>query len=654
MRTIPKKTKFALAMEWRLFVPTRNTAKKSLFAYDRRARECNSAPRNNIANPPAITDKMKNIEAFQHNYPKGSKFQHYLSITRYAGISRGWCEGIVVAHYDSCVLIRFRVDNASRDKLCDDLEEWPLSAFWDGALHETLGRIYHLRQYPIADVLLAFDLWNAVDESRAVAPISSRIWRARFEGRRTRPKPRLYLGQRVAKFFSGQLFFGTVVGCTRHDLWKIYYDDGDDEEYNLAELIRYMKLYTRSVQFDSETAACATIRDSGNAHVPGQEEVCLPKPDRGMLKKVLNAFIDVDFAMRIANELIPEKPAIAAEPITSAVNDAGVIDDESAARSQTPAVDSDDIDESVVMEDVVGSSTHQDGSLDMNDCNTVHHLTEEESMNCTRHGRCLGNSAAARAQNTSCNDPACPPFLGHPLPLESEHALSKSQSQWAEFPIGSPVMFKGKLEAKVECVYFNFRNKLYRYGIQLLRGGSRLQVRGSDLSVIAIFPVSDGHAGQLVQCLTDVDDNRFMMQGIDDEAILGAGVISNALSTSLACVYTDNQITTADQNTSASVGMGMSRSRLPVVVSPLDVAQEEKQIAISDAMSMVLPISTLESTKHNVDPEYEPFVRKEARGYAVETPALRRGIGGRKRRRIKLNNKPWLKRGIYVRSSRMN
>lgn len=605
--------------------------------------EYNSSPGNNIAAPPAITDKMKNIEAFQHIYPKGSKFQHYLSIEGFAGISPGWCEGIVVAHDDSCVLVQFRVDSSTKDKLCDDLEEWPLNAFWDGTLYEKHGRIYHIRQYPIADVLLAFDLWNALDES------SSSIWRADPEGRRRQPDPRFYLNKRVAKFFFGQLFLGTVVGCAKRDLWKIYYDDGDDEEYNLAELIRYLKLYRKSVKFDSETAACASLRNSGKAHVPVREELSLPSPDRETLKKVLNTFIDVEVSMRIGITLITEKQTRAAEPIIRDFNAAGAIDDEWAGRSQTPLLDLEDFDESGVMDDDVGSTTQQEGLLGINCCNTVeiHHLNEKESMDCARQGSRLCNTVA------SCDDTAYPLLIGHPLPGESEHALSKPQSQWADFPIGSPVMFKGKLESTVECVYFSFRDKLYRYGIRMCRGGSRLQVRGTDLALIIDCQVSDRHTVQLVGRSSDTD-NRFMVQGSDDDAILGAGGVSNALNIPLRCVCADSQIITTDHRAKASVGIGTSRSGLPTVVSPLDVAHHQKPEAVSDATSMFLSIPNLESKKHNVDPEYEPYVRKEARGYAVETPALRRGIGGRNRRRIKLNNRPWLKRGIYGRSSRIN
>jgi hypothetical protein len=68
---------------------------------------------------------------------------------------------------------------------------------------------------------------------------------------------------------------------------KIYYDNGDEEEYSLAKLIRYLvKLYTRSVVVDSETATCDRKCLFGRN--------ILPNPDRQRLKKILNTFVDVE------------------------------------------------------------------------------------------------------------------------------------------------------------------------------------------------------------------------------------------------------------------------------------------------------------------------------------------------------------------------
>lgn len=615
-------------------------------------------PSDTSAAPP----KMNTIKAFHHIYPKGSKFQRYLSLKGCAGISPGWCQGTVVGHYDSCVLIQFRVDNASVEKLCDELEEWPLNTFWDGVLHEKRGRIYHIRQYPIKEVLLAFDLWNAADEPCAAAPVFSTIWRVDSGGRCSpRPDPRLSLGRRVAKCFDGQLFLGTVIGCSKDDLWKIYYDDGDEEEYNLAELIRYLKLYTRSIVVDSETATCDRIRFSGRNDDPTEERDILPNPDRHSLKKILNTFVDVELSMYTAELSVEARVELVTDSDAGKFVATDVIVNECEPTSENPIPESEDT-ENKVVNDVEANTVHQENSVDTDCYNTSEILLvkEEESSDYPQQGLGLDDPLAPRAENEFINETVCPRMLGHPLPGESEHALCKSQSQWADFPIGCSVLFKGMLKATVECVYFNFRDKVYRYGIQLSRGGSRLQVKGTDLS-LAIDSLD--HIGResndVVGCPSAVDDRRRLEQTpcllheSDGNAILGAGRIKNSLNMHLACSDTVQKVITAEQSASINTRVGISGSGVPTMVSPLEVTNRIKRKAIQDSTAIILSIPKLESKKRKVDLEYMPYVRKECRGFAVETPALRPRNGDQKCRHIKFGRKPWLKCGIHSQSRRI-
>ena len=547
-----------------------------------------------------------------------------------AGVSPGWCEGIIVGHFDSCVLIQFRVDNASREKLCDELEEWPLSTFWDGVLHEKRGRIYHIRQYPIEEVLLAFDLWNAEDESCALTPISSSLWRADSEGCRARPDPRLYLGRRVAKFFAGKIFLGTVIGCRKGDLWKIYYDDGDEEEYNLADLIRYLKLYTRLVVVDSESPTCDTICLSGSTYGPVDKTGGLPNPDRQTLKKVLNAFIDVELSMH--NDVVS---VAAIEELATE----SVIVDALKVPSGNPIHDSVGSEYNVV-NDVEGSAEHQDDAVDIDSCSTSEICSKEvESMDRTPQSESVDGTMYT---------------LGYPPPDASEHALCKMQSKWADFPIGCPVLFKEMLKATVECVYFNFRDNVYRYGIQLSRGGSRLQVRGTDLSVSSNTLVRNGSESSEIGGPTiGINDGSSVMQSTrfrQESDVLGAGRIANALDTRLACSDTNHQLFTAKQSVSMSTRFCLPEAGAPALVSPLEPMNREKRRAVAISTASILSIPDFESKKHKVDPEYKPRVRKESRGFAVETPALRRVVRGKRWRNMKFGQRPWLKCRIHARS----
>ena len=72
--------------------------------------------------------------------------------------------------------------------------------------------------------------------------------------------PKAYVGRRVAKFFDGDgLFFGTInkLKPSKLDtadeitlLWKVVYDDEDKEEYDVDDMVEYLKLYEANAEKD--------------------------------------------------------------------------------------------------------------------------------------------------------------------------------------------------------------------------------------------------------------------------------------------------------------------------------------------------------------------------------------------------------------------
>jgi hypothetical protein len=59
-----------------------------------------------------------------------------------------------------------------------------------------------------------------------------------------------FLHQRVAKRFSCGIFFGTIVEEDNDDgLWHVHYDDDDEEDLNIKEVQRALRLY-QSKQHD--------------------------------------------------------------------------------------------------------------------------------------------------------------------------------------------------------------------------------------------------------------------------------------------------------------------------------------------------------------------------------------------------------------------
>jgi hypothetical protein len=64
--------------------------------------------------------------------------------------------------------------------------------------------------------------------------------------KRIEKEPRAYLGRRVAKFSDAELFLGTVAGYQKaKSFWKIEYDDGDKEEFDVLDMVEYMSGYEK-------------------------------------------------------------------------------------------------------------------------------------------------------------------------------------------------------------------------------------------------------------------------------------------------------------------------------------------------------------------------------------------------------------------------
>lgn len=102
----------------------------------------------------------------------------------------------------------------------------------------------------------------ASDDDKPNAPVSSKVV--------TNEKPKdasdkdavaaecqAFEGRRVAKYFDGTLFYGTVdywspwdLNEKKVDLWGIKYDDGDQEDFEREEPEEYLELYGQFQAYD--------------------------------------------------------------------------------------------------------------------------------------------------------------------------------------------------------------------------------------------------------------------------------------------------------------------------------------------------------------------------------------------------------------------
>jgi hypothetical protein len=64
-------------------------------------------------------------------------------------------------------------------------------------------------------------------------------------------RPKSYVGQRVGKFFDDECFFGDIDSYDKKNkLWRVVYDDGDEEDFDAKEVIKYRKVYEENKQQD--------------------------------------------------------------------------------------------------------------------------------------------------------------------------------------------------------------------------------------------------------------------------------------------------------------------------------------------------------------------------------------------------------------------
>ena len=85
----------------------------------------------------------------------------------------------------------------------------------------------------------------------------------KVKGARKKEDPLFYVGQRVAKYFGTEVYFGTVrkfiPPTTKKDvdLWHIVYDDDDQEDYDHKDLRKGLALYKNNQQDDKVSRVTA-------------------------------------------------------------------------------------------------------------------------------------------------------------------------------------------------------------------------------------------------------------------------------------------------------------------------------------------------------------------------------------------------------------
>lgn len=69
-------------------------------------------------------------------------------------------------------------------------------------------------------------------------------------------QPTHFISRRIAKYFDDEIYFGTIKEYDDSDtpaLWKVFYDDGDQEDYERRDLIKGLKLYAKAASEDPST-----------------------------------------------------------------------------------------------------------------------------------------------------------------------------------------------------------------------------------------------------------------------------------------------------------------------------------------------------------------------------------------------------------------
>lgn len=591
-----------------------------------------------------VNTKIMAVKKFQDRYPNGSKFQQYLSLERCGGpsLSPGWCVGKILCHYDNCVMIQFRLDKASEERI-DGLEEWPLEDFVDEVLpQERRGRKFIHRQYGIEEVLHAFDLWNVDDEDY----VPERISTISFTDEIMLLVPQSYRDRRVAKFFDGKLYLGTVTGYrNKKKVWTVNYDDGDREEFNAEDLKLYLELYAMQVEPESEPAAGNANSCHKNTKVSTKKG---RKTDSQLLKKVLHTLDETELSKLAAKIL---------KPVTTVVADSAT---DGVASSDTNVAFDDAV--SQELEDDEKSAAPEDEPLEPCDTGESPSTEEKEYTESTdEHPPNQDHSPPAEflaaEEKESTDSTERPPVQDQTPPGKFELALCKSQSKWAKFPIECPVTFMRTIPATVECVYLNLQEKVYRYGIKLSESGNHLQVKETHLAFAPGCPVvyMDKHA-VVVTCPSSAGDKEYSLRcdldkvqegdlNFDTEGMLAVSNDSVTRKTAAAQIN-PNLRTLKTVATSPDVS-GIERADPKVAppatsmkkrnatedtgrhksfktVAPQATSLKKRKAAEDIERQKSVQTTHAPTKKPRIDPEYAPRVHKESRELVVETPALRR------------------------------
>jgi len=127
-------------------------------------------------------------------------------------------------------------------------------------------------------------------------------------------KPLTYITSRVAKTFEREVYFGSIVDYNvTSKLWKIIYDDGDQEEFDEKDLARSLKLYQKTKQKDAlSNHRGATEKVSINNQIGKTQARVLNKSDVGQdasetIKKDTSKKQKIDAAIVVSNTTTSSK-----------------------------------------------------------------------------------------------------------------------------------------------------------------------------------------------------------------------------------------------------------------------------------------------------------------------------------------------------------
>ena len=107
-----------------------------------------------------------------------------------------------------------------------------------------------------------------------------------------------YEGVRVAKYFDGNLFMGTITGHDMENDWfTCVYDDGDREDFTSEELLECIDLYTRKGKILDEKVSFAipkrekVVKSKFRCEIPDKSS----SPLSAKQKKIISDTVGCDF-----------------------------------------------------------------------------------------------------------------------------------------------------------------------------------------------------------------------------------------------------------------------------------------------------------------------------------------------------------------------